>query len=109
MDYANREFRKVLNTRVPVNLLDERRSTICGVQVDLHNYIRDDRTRREITEKLENIMINVTYQLPRNPEFEQRELKLVNIEQGLHFYSSISLLLTKCYIFIFRLSRKRFD
>ncbi len=73
VDYANREFRNVLNTKVPVPLVDAERGTICGVRVDLHNYIRDDRIKREITEELEKIMINVNYRLPRNPEFEQRE------------------------------------
>ena len=73
VDYANREFKNVMGNKVPVPLLDSRRGTICGVQVNLHNYIRDDRLKKDITDKLEKIKINVKYQLPRKPELEQRE------------------------------------
>jgi hypothetical protein len=62
-----------MGTKVPVKILDEQRSTICGIRVDLHNYIRDDRTKRDILEKLEHIKINVKYTVPMRPDYQKRE------------------------------------
>ena len=62
-----------MGANVPIKLLDEQRSTICGVRVDLHNYITDERTKKEIEDKLGQIKINVKYEIPVKPDFEKRE------------------------------------
>ena len=73
MDFANREFKQLMGTKVPIHLLDENKSTICGIRVDLHNYITDERTRNEILQKLEKIRINMKFVRPMTPEFLERK------------------------------------
>ena len=73
VDFANREFKTLMGEKVPVPVLDERNSTICGVRVDLHNYIYDERAKQEIEEKLGRMKLNVKYEVPMKPEFQKRE------------------------------------
>ncbi len=73
IDYANREFRDLVKRSTPVELLNDKKNTICGVEVDLHNYITDESQKREIHEKLRNILINVKYKIPMKDDFLRRK------------------------------------
>lgn len=72
VDFANREFKKLTDTKVPIKLLDEKQSTICGIRVDLNNYINDLRVRQQIEDKLAGIKINVKYVQVR-PDLDERK------------------------------------
>lgn len=63
------------NRKVPMKILDDEKSipTICGIQVDPHNYITDLRKRDEIEAKLSQSKINVKYVIPRNDTAVQRK------------------------------------
>ena len=62
-----------MGTKVPVPLLDERNSTVCGIRVDLKNYIYDARIKKDIEDKLGRMKINVKYEIPMKPDFQQRK------------------------------------
>lgn len=66
VDFANREFRQIMDRKIPVSLINEQRGTICGVRVNLHDYITDLRIQQQIEEALGKIKINVKY------EFQQK-------------------------------------
>lgn len=55
-----------MNTALPVPLINERRGTLCGVRVDLYDYIRDADLQRQILTALEKIKINVKYEFEQN-------------------------------------------
>ena len=73
VDFANREHRRVMNTVVPVPVLNEQKGTLCGVRVNLHAYITDHRIREEIQSKLEAMQINVKYKIPLTKEIQERK------------------------------------
>ena len=72
VDFANREFKNLLGTEVPLKLLDEKQSTICGIRVDLNNYINDLDVRQQIEDKLTGIKVNVKYVQVR-PDLDERK------------------------------------
>lgn len=65
-----------MNTTLPytVPLLNDRRGTLCGERVNLHDYIRDPNKQRQILKELEKIKINVKYEFDENPENPQSKL-----------------------------------
>jgi hypothetical protein len=72
VDFANREYKKIANKQLQVSLINQDRGEICGIRVNLHEYIRDERTRQDIIAKIRAIRFNVKYMIPLRPEFEKR-------------------------------------
>ena len=77
VDFANREFQNLMNTKVPVPLLDGRRSTICGIRVNLHDYIRDFDIKAKIEAALKKIKINAKYIVTPTAEFVNSKCAMI--------------------------------